>query len=110
MEVAGGWRRLPNEVLHNLYVSPNIITVMKSRKMRWAGHVARMGEMRYLYRILVGKSERNRLLGRPWRRWEDNIRMHVREIWWEVVDWMHLTQDRDQLRVLVNTVMNLRVP
>jgi hypothetical protein len=85
-EVAGGYRRLQNEELHNLHASPNIIRVMKSRRMRWAGHVPRMGEMRNAYRILVGNPERKRPLKRPMRRWEDNIRMHLREIGWEDVD------------------------
>jgi hypothetical protein len=83
---------------------------MKSRRMRWAGHVTRMGEKRNAYRILVGKPEGRRSLGRPRRRWEDNIRMKLREIEWGGMDWINLAQDRDQWRALVNTVMNLRVP
>jgi hypothetical protein len=79
--------------------------------MTWAGHVARNGEKKNAYEILVGKPERKRPLGRPRRRWEDNIRMDLREIGWKrVVDWLHLAQDRDQWRAVVNTVMNLRVP
>jgi len=109
-EVVGDWRRLHNEALHNLYTSQNIITVIKSIRMGWAGHVARMGEIRNVYKILVGKLERKRPLGRPRRRWEDNVRMNLREIGWEGVDCMHLRQDRDQWRCLVNTVMNLQVP
>jgi hypothetical protein len=104
-EVTGGWRKLYNEELHNLYSSPSIIRVIKSRRMRWAGHVARMGD-----RILVGKPEGKRPLGRPRRRWVDNIKMDHREIGWDVMDWIDLVQDRDQWRALVNTVMNLRVP
>jgi hypothetical protein len=79
-EVVGGWRKLHNEELHNLYCSPSIIRIIKSRRMRWAGHVACMGEKRNAYRILVGKPEGKRPLGRPRCRWEDNIRMDLREI------------------------------
>jgi hypothetical protein len=108
--VAGGWRRLHNEELHNLYASPNVIRVIKSRTVIWVGHVACMGMMRNAYHTLVTKSEVMRPLGRPRHRWEDNIRKDLGEIRWEVVDWMHLAQDREQWRTLVNTVMNLRVP
>jgi hypothetical protein len=104
------WRKLHNEELHNLYFSPNIIRMIKPRRMRWVGHVARMGETRNAYRILLGKPERKRPLGRPRRRWVDNIKMDLREIGWDGVDWSDLAQDRDQWRALVNTVMNLRVP
>jgi hypothetical protein len=92
----------------NLYASQNIIRVTKSRRMRWVGHVAGMDEMRNLYQILVGKHQEP--LGRPRRRWEDNIRMDLSEIEWEGVDWTHLHLDRDQWWALVNTVMNLRAP
>jgi hypothetical protein len=109
-EVTGEWRKLHNEELHNLYSSPGIIRTIKSRRMRWAGHVARMGEKRNAYRILVGKPEERRPLGRPRCRWVDNIKMDLREIGWDGVDWVVLAQDRDQWRALVNTVMNLRVP
>jgi hypothetical protein len=84
--------------------------MMKSRRMRWAGHVARMGEKRNAYRILVGRPEGNIPLGRLRRRWVGNIKMDLREIGWDGMDWIDLAQDRDQWRVLVNTVMNLRVP
>jgi hypothetical protein len=84
--------------------------MIKSRKMRWAGHVARMGEMRNAYRILVGKPEGKTPPGRPRRRWVDNIKIDLREIGLDGVDWIDLVQDRDQWRALVNTVMNLRVP
>jgi hypothetical protein len=94
-EVIGGWRKLHNEELHNLYGSPSIITIIKSRRMRWAGHVARMGEKRNAYRILVGKPEGKRPLGRPRLRWEDNIIMDLREIGWGSMDWIDLAQDRD---------------
>jgi len=80
--MAGGWRRLHNKELHTLYASPNIIRLIKSRRMRGVGHVAGMGEMRNAYIILVGKPEGKRLLGRPTHRWEDNIRMDPREIVW----------------------------
>jgi hypothetical protein len=78
--------------------------------MRWAGHVARRGEKRNVYRILVGKPEGKRPLGRPRRRWVDNIKMDLREIGWDGTDWIDLAQDGDQWRALVNTVVNLRVP
>jgi hypothetical protein len=79
-EVMGEWRKLYNEELHILYYSPNIIRQIKSRRMRWAGHVARMGKERNVYRVLMGKSEGKRPLGRPRRRWEDGIRIDLREI------------------------------
>jgi hypothetical protein len=106
-EVAGGWRRLHNEELHTLYTLPNSIRMIKSRKVRWAENVACMGEMRNAYNVLVGKPEGKRLFGRLGRRWEDGIRMDLRETGWEVVDWIHLAPDRDQWRAVVNTVMNL---
>jgi hypothetical protein len=102
--VTGDWRKLHNEELHNLFSSPNIMRMIKSRRMRWAGHIARIGTKRYAYRVLVGKPERKRLLGRPRRRWVDNIKMHLRQIGWD------LAQDRYQMRTLVNTVINLRIP
>jgi hypothetical protein len=84
--------------------------MIKLRRMRWEGHVARMGEKRNVCRILVGKPEEKRPLGRPRRRWVDNIEIDLREIEWDGMDWIHLPQDRDQWRALLNTVMNLRVP
>jgi hypothetical protein len=84
--------------------------MIKSRRMRWAGHVARMGETKNAYRILVGKPERMRPLGRPRRRWMDNIKMHLGEIGWDGMDWINLAQDKGQWRTLMNTVINLRVP
>jgi hypothetical protein len=108
-EVTGGWRKLHNEELHGLYSSPSIVRVIKARMMRLAGHVARMGEVRGAYNILVGRPEGRRPLGRPRRRWED-IKIDLREIGFGDVDWIHLAQDRDRWRALVNTVMNLRVP
>ena len=98
------------EELNDLYSSPNIVRVIKSRRMRWAGHVARMGEERGVYRVLVGKPEGRRPLGRPTRRWVDNIRMDLQEVGCGNVDWIGLAQDRDRWRTLVSTVMNLRVP
>jgi len=86
------------------------VRVIKSRRMRWAGHVARMGEGRGVYRVLVGKPEGRRPLGRPRRRWEDNIRMDLRKVGCECVEWMELAQDRDRCCALVSAVMNLRVP
>jgi hypothetical protein len=94
-EVIGDCRKLHNEELHNLYCSPNIIRIIKSRRMRLAGHVARMGEKRNAYRILVGKHEGKRPLGRPGHRWEDNIKMDLREIGWSGMDWIDLAEDRD---------------
>ena len=109
-EVTGKWRKLHNEELNNLYSSPNIVRVIKSRRMRWAGHVARMGEGRGVYRLLVGKPEGRRPLGRPRRRWENNIKMDLQEVGGGRGDWMELAQDRDMWRALVDTVRDFRVP
>jgi hypothetical protein len=108
-EVTGEWRKFRNEELHILYSSPNIIRQIKSRRMKWAGHVARMGQERNMYRVLIGKPEGKRPLGRPRRRWEDGLRMDLREIGWGSVDWIQLAQDGDLWLAFVNTVMNLRV-
>jgi len=108
--VVESWKRLSNEELHDVYASPNIIRAIKWRTMRLPGHVARMGEMINTYKIVGAKPEGKRLLGRHRRRREDNIRMDLREIVCEGVDWMYLTQDKDQWRALVKTVMNLWVP
>jgi hypothetical protein len=91
-EVTGDWRKLLSEELHGLYSSPSIFTVIEARRMRWAGNVAHMGEVRGAYNILVGR----RLLGRPKSRWEDNIKMDLREIGFGDVDWIHLAQVRDR--------------
>jgi hypothetical protein len=109
-EVTGEWRKLHNEELRDLYSSPSIIRIIKSRRMRLAGHVARMGEKRNVYRLLVGKPEGKRSLGRPRRRWVDNIRMDLVEVGWGDVDWIGLAKDRNRWRAVVNSVMNLRVP
>jgi len=101
--VTGEWRRLHNDELNDLHSSPNIVRVIKSRRMRWAGHVARMGEERWVYRILVGKPDGRRPLGRPRRRWVDNIRMDFQEVGFGYMDWIGW-------RRLVSAVMNLRVP
>ena len=108
-EVAGEWRKLHNEELRDLYSLPNIVRVVKLRKMRWAGHVTCMGEGRGVHRVLVGKPEGKRPLGGPRRRWEDNIKMDLREVGGGG-DWMELAQDRERWRALVNAVMNLRIP
>jgi len=108
-KVTGEWRRLYNEELNDLHSSHNIVRVIKPRRMRWAGHVARMGEERGVYRVLVGKVEGKRPLGRPRRRWVD-IRMDLQEVGCEYMDWIGLAQDRDRWLTLVSAVMNLRVP
>jgi hypothetical protein len=108
-EVTGEWRKLHNEGLHDLYSSPSIIRIIEARRMRWAGHVARMREKRNSYRLLVGKPEGRMPLGRPRRRWLDNIRMDLVEVGWGDEDWIGLAQDRDSWRALVNSVLNLQV-
>jgi len=109
-EVTRKWRKLNNEGLNDLYSSPSIVGVIKSRGMRLAGHVARMGERRGVYRVLVGKPEGKRPLGRPRRRWEDNIKTDLQEVECGLLDWIELAQDWDRWRALVNAVMKLRVP
>jgi hypothetical protein len=109
-EEDGSWRKLHNDELHSLYSSPNIVRMIKSRRMRWAGHVARMGEWRSGFCVLVGKPEGKRPLGRPRRRWGYNIKKDLREIGMDGEKWIRLTQDRVQWRAFVNTVMNLRDP
>jgi hypothetical protein len=104
-EVTGGCRKL-----HGLYSLPSTVRVIKARRMRWAGHVVCIGEVRGAYNILVGRPEGRRPLGRPRCRWEDNMKMDIREIGFGDVDWIHWAQDGDRWRALVNTEMNLRVP
>jgi hypothetical protein len=109
-EVTGEWRKLHNEELNDLYSSHTIVRVIKSRRMRWAGHAARMGEGRGVYRVLVGEPEEKRPLWRPRCRWEDNIKADLQEVGCWGMDWTELAQDRDRWRALVNAVMNLWVP
>ena len=108
--VTGVWRKLHNEELNELYSSRNIVRVIKSRRLRWAGHVARMEEGRGVHKVLVGKSEGKRPLGRPRRRREDYLKMDLEEVGRGGGDWMELAQDRNRWRALVSTVMNFRVP
>jgi hypothetical protein len=109
-EVTGECRKLHNEELSDLYSLPNIVRVIKSRSMRRAGHVARMGEGRGVHRVLVGKPEGKRPLGRPRCSWGDNIKMDLQEVGGGCGDRMELAQDRNSWRALVSTVLNLRVP
>jgi hypothetical protein len=109
-EVTGEWIKLHNEELRDLYSSPSIIRIIKSRRMKWEGHVARMGVKRNTYRLLVGNPEGKRPLGSPRCRRVDNIRMDLREVGWGDVDWIGLAQDMNRWRALVNSVLNLRVP
>jgi hypothetical protein len=108
-EVTGEWRKLHNEELNGLYSLPNIVRVVKSIRLRWAGRVARMGEGRDVYRVLVGKPEGKRPLRRPRRRWEDNVRMDLQEVGCGCEDWIGPAQDRDRWWALVSAVRNLRV-
>jgi hypothetical protein len=108
-EVTGEGKKLHSEELHNLYSSPDIIRQVKSRRMRWAEHVARMREERNVYKVLMGKPEGKRPLGRLRCRWEYGIRMDLREIGFGGVDWIRLSQDRDRWRAVVSAMMNLRV-
>jgi hypothetical protein len=108
--MTGKWRKLHNEELNDLYCSPNIFQGIKSKVMRWAGHVARMGERRGVYRVLVGKPEGKRSLGRRRCRYEDTIKMDLQEVGCGDMDWIKLAHDRDSLWALVKAVMNLRVP
>jgi hypothetical protein len=107
-EMTGEWRKLHNGELRDFYSSPSIIRIIKSRRLRMVGHVARMGEKRNVYRLLVGKPEGKRPLGRPSHRWLDNIRVDLGEVGWGGVDWIGLAKDRNRWRAIVNSVMNLR--
>jgi hypothetical protein len=109
-EEDGSWRKLHNDDLHSLCSSPNIVRVIKSRRIRWAGHVARMEKGRSVYRVLAGRLEGKRPLGRPRRRWEDNNKMDLREIGIDEANWIQLAEDKVQWRTFVNTAMELRVP
>jgi len=110
-EETGEWRKLHNEEFNDMYSSPNFVRVIKSRRMRYARHLARRGERRGgVYRVLVGKPEGKRPLGRPRRRWEDNIKKYLQEVGCGCMDWIELAQDRDRWRVLVYAVMNFWVP
>jgi len=109
-EVTGEWRKQHNEELNDLYFPPSIIRVMKSRRMTLPGHVARMGERRGVYRVLVGKPEEKRPLGRPRLRWVDNIKMDLQEVECGGIDWIEMALDRDRWRALVNAVMSLQIP
>jgi hypothetical protein len=108
-EVMGGFIKLHSEEMHDLYSSPSIIRIIKSGRMKWVGHVAQMGEKRNVYRLLVGKPEGERSLGRPRHGWIDNIKIGLLGIGLGGVDWIGLAQDRYRWRALVNVVMNLRV-
>jgi hypothetical protein len=108
-EVIWEWRKLHNEELIDLCSSPNIVRVIKSRRMRWAGHVARTGERRGVYGVLVGKPEGKRSLGRPGLRWEANIKMDLQALGCGGMDWIELAQDKNRWRALVNAVMNIRI-
>jgi hypothetical protein len=108
-EVTGKWRKLHNEELNDLYSLPNFVRVVKSKRMRWAGHVARMGEDRGVYRVLVGKPDGKRPLGRLRHRWEDNIKMALQEFGGGRGDWMEMAEYRDRWRALVGTVRDFRL-
>ena len=109
-DVTVEWRKLHDEELNDLYSSPYIDRVIKSRRMKWAGHVAHMGERRGVYRVVVGKFEGRRPIGRPRHRWEDNIKMDLQEVRCRGMDWIVLSQGRDRWQAIVNAVLNLQVP
>ena len=106
-DITGEWRKLHSAELHALYSSPNIIRNLKSRRLRWTGHTARMEQSRNAYRVLVGKPEGKRPLGRPRHRWEDNIKMDLREVGCDPGEWIDLAEGRDQWRAYVKAVINL---
>jgi hypothetical protein len=109
-EEDGSWRKVPNDEFHSLDSSLNIVRVIKSRRMRWVGHVAHMGEGKGVYRVLVGRPKGKRPLGRHRHRWENNIKLDLREIGIDGVNWIQMAQDRVQWQAFVNMVMNLWVP
>jgi hypothetical protein len=109
-EVTEEWRKLHNEELHDLYSLPSIIRVVKSRRIRWVEHVAQMGRRETRIGCWCESQKERGPLGRPTRRWVDNIRMDLVDVGWDGVDWIGLAQDRDRLGALVNSVLNLRVP
>jgi hypothetical protein len=109
-EVKRAWRKLHNQELNDMYSSPNIVRAIKSRRIRWAGRGGSMREKRDVCKVLVGKSEGKRPLGRPRHRWEANFKMELEEVGCGGVDWIELAHDRDSWRELVNAVMKLRVP
>jgi hypothetical protein len=108
--LTGDWRRLHNGELHALYSSPNIFRVIKSGRMRWTGNVARMGDRRGTFQVLVGRPERRRPLGRPRHRWENNIKMDLQEVGWGGMECIDLAQNRDRWHALVNAVKKFLVP
>ena len=108
MGLRGEWRKLHYEELNALYSTSNIVRVIKSRRMRWAGHVTCMGERIVVYRVLVGKLEGDRPLGRPRSRWENNINLDLQEVGCGGMDWIDLAQDKDRWRALVNAIMIVR--
>ena len=109
-EVTGKWIKLHNEELNDLYYSPNVVRVIKSRKMRWPGQIADMGESRGVYRVLMGRPEGQRPLGRPWCRWEANNKMNIQEVECAGLDWIDLAHDRYRWLALVSVVMNFQIP
>ena len=108
--MTGEWRKLHSEELNDLYCAPCVVRVIKSGRMRWTGHVARMGESEGVYTVFVGTLEGKKPLGKPRRRWEDNAKMDLKEVGYEGMDWIELAEDTDSWRALVNAVMNLLVP
>ena len=108
--VTRGWRKLHKEKLNDLYSSSSIVWVIKSRRLRWAGHVSHTGESKCVYRVLVGNPDGKRLHGRPRHKWDYNIKMDLQEVGNWGVDWIKLAQDRDRWRTLVNMVLNLPIP